>query len=360
MKNKSLLTLAVLGIMIAAMSGCDWGRNPVSPDLSEQRQMESAVLTGHVVIKTEGDSVSGLIMIGVKGTILRTVPDNGGRFRIDKIPTGNLVVEVTVKGAVSELPIHAVRAGEEIDVIIEVHDNSRAVMAEMKRKGRPSSGDLALEIRPDKWNAAWKDSEDDGDVLAKISGAGFETIEAASVKMIGPEGEIRPYDFDIGDTFFIAKFLQSEAIGLIEKPKAGEIYEIRVQGEFEAGAFDLSAVITIVGRPPSSGPLTLAVRPDKWNPAWKNGDGEVLAQISGEDFETIQPGTVKMIGPEGEIEPRSFDVGGMFFMAKFSQSEAIGLIKDPKAGESHVIQVTGVLEDETIFTLSATIAIVGR
>jgi hypothetical protein len=312
---------------------------------------------GDVLAKISGEDIKtikpeSVRMIGPEGEIEPYAFDIGDVFFIAKFLQSKAI-------GLIEKP----KAGEtyEIRVQGELEEGTFDLSAVITIVGdRKSTGDLALEIRPDRWNAAWKNSDEDGDVLAKISGAGFDTIEAASVKMVGPEGEIAPYDFDIGDTFFIAKFLQSEAIGLIEKPKAGETYEIRVQGEFEAGSFDLSAVITIVGRPPSSGPLTLAVRPDKWNPAWKNGDGEVLAQISGEDFETIQPGTVKMIGPEGEIEPRSFDVGGMFFTAKFSQGEAIGLIKDPKAGESHVIQVTGVLEDETTFTLSATITIVGR
>ncbi len=358
MRTKIILILTLFVLSLATIN-CDRVFSPFSPDVPKTEQSGNAVLTGTIFLSSSDTDFSS-ILIGIQGTSLQTVADGSGNFQIENLPLGDIVVEVTVQTQVSNLAIQGVITNEEIKIRIEIQAGNTAVLVDQQRNRR-SSGELQLEIRPDKWNVAWTDGAEE--VNAMISGEGFDTIKAETVRMVGPEGEIAtPYTYDVGGVYFIAKFYQKDAIKLIADPKSGESYEIHVTGELGDGSpFDLSDTITIVGKKTGVGELALDIRPDKWNVAWTGSAEEVNAMIRGEGFDTIKAETVRMVGPEGEIAtPYTYDVGGVYFIAKFYQKDAIKLIADPKSGESYEIHVTGELGDGSPFDLSDTITIVGK
>ena len=266
---------------------------------------------------------------------------------------------MSVESTVSDIQIDNVQSGEEIRITVEIRSNNRAVLANLERN-RESTESLKVEIRPNKWNVDWKNNDDE--VIAKIIGDGHDQIKSGSVKLVGPEGDvINPYDEDIGGNFFIAKFYQKDAIALITDPEPGEVYEILVTGQLEDGStFELNDAITIVGKKKGGGELSLDIRPDKWNVAWTESNGAINAMISGEGFDEIVPSTVKMTGPAGAISPYTYELGGVYFIAKFYQKDAIKLFSDPKAGNAYEIHVTGQLEDGTTFDLKDTITFVGK
>ena len=80
--------------------------------------------------------------------------------------------------------------------------------------------------------------------------------------------------------------------------------------------------------------LQLEIRPKKWNIDWENSMDEVQARIYGPGFETIDPTSIEIHGPNGKTitnfttEPP----GGVYFKIFFSQQEAIGLIENPQRG----------------------------
>ena len=208
---------------------------------------------------------------------------------------------------------------------------------------------------------------DTKDVTAKISGKGFDSIEASSVQMVGPGGSaISPSSSKVGKKSFEAKFLRSEALGLITDPVAGESYEIQVTGELSGGtAFMLTDTITIEEEDDDEeekeeGELELKIDPEKWNTNWKNSKGLVTARIKGKGFRGIDGDSVQMVGPEGSIAPYSYRTTGNSFIAKFKKEDAIGIIQDPEPGEEYFIQVTGKLSDGSQFSnLEYEIKIIG-
>ena len=74
----------------------------------------------------------------------------------------------------------------------------------------------------------------------------------------------------------------------------------------------------------------------------------------------MTPGSVKMTGPEGITTPYAYEIGGVHFIAKFSQKDAISLIVNPKSGENHQIHFSGQLENGSSFNLIDTINMVGN
>lgn len=365
MKIKSFLIISIIVISFLAFN-CGRSQSPLSPNGSINQQ---AFLDGTVVLSVNSTASFGAIQVGVKGTSLYTNLDGNGNFLIDNIPTGNIVVEVSVQSDLSNLPIDNVQTGEEIKITVEVQSNNQAVLASMERKGE-SSGPLQVEIRPDKWNIAWVDSIDE--VTARFSGEGFEDIDPSTLRMtcgsclepgelveIGP-----PFEWEVGGVSSVAKFLQSEAIRLLADPKRDETYTINVTGAMSSGAplENLSDEITIVGKKSGEGPLSLEIKPKQWNMAWANGDdgdGEVTARITGEDFDDIDTDMpILMSGPVGTpISPISTEFGGFFFIAKFSQSQAIALIPDPPLANSYNITVSFYLTDGSYHELSCSVPI---
>ncbi len=244
MRTKIILIITLF-ILSIANTNCDLGFTPLSPDVPKTDQSGKAVLTGTISLISGNASFSSII-IGIQGTSLQTVPDGNGNFQIENLPLGDVVVEVNVQTQVSNLTIRGVISNEEIKIRIEIQANNTAVLVEQQRNRR-SNSQLQVEIQPDKWNVAWTNSTEE--VNAMISGEGFNTIVASTVKMVGPAGEITPYTHEVGGVYFIAKFYQSEAIKIISNPKAGESYEIRVTGKLGDGSsFNLKDTITIVGK----------------------------------------------------------------------------------------------------------------
>ncbi len=86
-------------------------------------------------------------------------------------------------------------------------------------------------------------------MTAKIKGKGFDELDPASIKMVGPGGdEITPYSCDVGGVFFKAKFYQKDAIGIIPEPGRGDIHKIELKGNTSEGAaISLKYSIRIVG-----------------------------------------------------------------------------------------------------------------
>lgn len=263
--------------------------------------------------------------------------------------------------------------------------------------GKKDEVDMALVIRPKKWNIAWADGDinyggddgdDDGDglITARISGTKFEDIELGTVSMdygacsdgdTGVLEAVHPVSEQMGGSAYISKFNQSEAISLIQGLKTGETHYIHVTGNLVGGgSFCLDFLITLTGKKSEDEGFSLDMKPDKWDMSWADSasitldagdDGFVRARIRGEGFENIDPTTVVMScascvesGELSVISPTEHEFGGASFVAKFLKSEAIQLIKDPERGETHVIQVSGKLKDGASFETTDTIEIKGK
>ncbi len=367
MKTKSFLIISIIVISFLGVH-CSRSQSPLSPNDSFNQQ---AVLNGTVVLSGTSTASLGAIQIGVKGTSLYTNPDGNGNFLIENIPTGNIVVEVSVQSDLSDIQIDNVQSGEEIKITVEVQSNNQAVLANMERNNE-SVEQLKVEIQPNKWNIAWVDSLDE--VTARFSGEGFEEINPLTLQMScgsctepGELDVISPYEWELGGVSFVAKFHQSEAIRLLADPKRDETYTINVTGAMNSVTplENLSDEITIVGKKSGEGELSLEIKPKQWNIAWANGDdgdGEVTARITGEAFDEIDTARdILMSGKVGTpISTISTEVGGFSFIAKFSQSQAITLVHNPPLQDSYNITVSFYLTDGTHHVLSCSVPIKGK
>jgi hypothetical protein len=296
-----------------------------------------------------GESVQ---MVGPEGDMIESFSfDSGGN---------SFVVKFLQKDAIAIILDPKPGESHEIQVTGEFSDGTSFELTDtVIIAGKKSEGDLFLEIEPHKWNTSWVNSE--GVVTAKITGEGFDRINPDTVKMIGPEGDEIPFQsYEIAGNCFMAKFLKKDALSIIPEPVSGDIHEIQVIGALSDGeSFELTEVIIIAGKK-SEGELSLVINPGKWNTDWEESSDEVTAKITGEGFDEIDPGSVKMIGPEGdEIAPFSYEAGEDSFIAEFYRKDALSLIPDPKPKDSYVIQVTGTFDDGIGFTLKYTISIVG-
>ena len=109
----------------------------------------------------------GAVQVGVQGSNNYVTPDSYGNFAIGNLPLGNPVVDVVAQDVFTGIPLENVQSGDEITVRLDILANGKAHLAKME-KHNDSEGDLALEIRPKKWNLDWTESEDE--VSAKIWG----------------------------------------------------------------------------------------------------------------------------------------------------------------------------------------------
>ncbi len=100
---------------------------------------------------------------------------------------------------------------------------------------KSGEGPLTLAIRPKNWNMAWLDSDEEGEVTARIKGMDFEKIDPGTVQLVGPEGAISPQSTEFAGFAFMAKFMQSAAIGLIPNPPTQKRYELSITGAFTDG-----------------------------------------------------------------------------------------------------------------------------
>ncbi|MFO7865265.1 MAG: hypothetical protein R6V02_00440 [Candidatus Aminicenantes bacterium] len=367
MRQKHIvLTISVIFILAGAAVNCDRNMSPLSSELPQNKDTIGAVLTGTVDLGNSQVSSFSAVKVGVKDTNLVTTPNDKGDFTLKNIPPGDIALEVTVQTTVSDISIENVKTNDLIEAVIEVLAGNRAALVQMNKysDNNDTSNDVALEleIRPDRWSTDW--SEDNSystdEVIAKISGKGFDRIDYDSVRMTYMDEEIKPYEYDLGDRFFIAKFHQYEAISLIPDPKRGETPAIFVTGEIgdNGETFELSAAITIVGEKPA-GELSLEIRPDRWNTAWSKSEGVVLAMFSGEGFDEIPCDSVEMSGENGEsISFHTCSLSDSRFIVKFKQKEVIDLIPaDAGRGDTCDITVSGTVSGED-FSFTRTITIV--
>jgi len=370
MKTRPFLIISIIFISLLGFQ-CSKSQSPFSSDVVLGQQ---AVLNGTVLLTGTSTTSLGAIQIGIKGTSLYTSPDGNGDFQINDLPLGNIVVEVTVQSDISDIQIDDVKSGEEINITVEVQANNQAVLAHMERN-KKHTGDLQVQFQPKKWNLNWVDSEDE--VQARISGDGYNMIQKDSVEIYGPDGILKidnaDLEFNVGGTYFKAKFPQKLAIPLIEDPLTGMEYNITVKGKYGENGSSLDFVLTdkieIVGKMPKDGEdLSIQINPTKWNTNWEKSSGTVMVKFWGDDYDQIDPTTVLMIGPEDPdvpgdvvvISPVAWNLADAQLIVKFSKKDALSIIPDPPTPrEKYIILITGARYDMSTFSFDRTIEIVG-
>lgn len=355
MKVKYLAVLLLFMIPFIS-TGCSQGGSPAAPSASASERIGSAVLYGEITGSHLSHSDNIVLMI--EGAGLQTRPDANGYFELAGLPEGNQVFQVLVNAVVTQINVEDVQTEERIRIRLEVKTNCQAVVAQMERI-RNRQGDLKVDIQPDKWNVDWVNSS--GEVNARICGDDYASVLPETVRMVGPEGaEIAPFAHEVGGNSLVAKFLQSEAIGLIANPISGQSYEITVRFEAGGSTFEPVDTITVVGKKQDTEELTLSISPPKWNPAWGESTGNVVAKLRGAGIETIDPATVRMVGPGGgTIAPFEWVLEDAQFVAKFLKAEALSLIPGAVRGDAPVIRVSGSFSGGGAFDLEFTLEIVG-
>ena len=367
MKTKPFFIISIIVISLLGFH-CSKSQSPFSSDVVFEQQ---AVLDGKVVLAGTSTTSLEAIQVGIKGTSLYTSPDGNGDFQIKDLPLGNIVVEVTVQNDLSDIQIEDVKSGEEISITVQVQSNNRAVLANMERN-KKFTGELQVQFQPKKWNLNWVDSEDG--VQARISGDGHDTIQTESVEIYGPDGilmiENAYLEFDVGGTYFKAKFSQKDAMALINGPLTGKEYDITVKGTYGENKlpFELTDTIEIVGKmPKDSEELSIQVNPNKWNTNWGKSSGTVMIKFWGDGYDEIDPDSVLMIGPESPDGPDVVDVityvasnlADDQLIVKFSKVDALSIIPEPTPGDKHVIRITDDPNGMGTFNFEYSIEIVG-
>jgi len=343
MKTKYFILITILAISLITIR-CGQSQSPLSPQNDLSDPSTAATLTGNVEVASSNVSLAN-IQIGIKDSNVSVTPNSMGDFQINNLPLGNSVIEILVKDIISELPLENVQSREEIRIRLRVGSDCFATLTHMERN-KKTEAELTLQIRPKKWNLSWTESDDD--VVARINGEGHDTIQTESVEIYGPDGILMianaSLDIEIGGVYFKAKFLQRDALGLIQDPLSGMTYEITVKGTYgkDELPFELTDTIIIVGKEPRDEvELSIQVNPTKWNTNWTKSSGTVMVKFWGEGYDQIDPSAILMIGPEGvdEIGPAAWNLTGDHLIVKFFKKDAINLISDPTPGDSHVLRI---------------------
>ncbi len=100
---------------------------------------------------------------------------------------------------------------------------------------KSGEGPLTLTIKPTTWNMAWLESDEDGEVTARIKGEDFDKIDSTSIRLEGPAGSIEPQSTEFAGFSFNAKFKQSAAIALIPNTPTLTSYEVKITGYLTDG-----------------------------------------------------------------------------------------------------------------------------
>lgn len=367
MKFRFFIYAALIVFLAAAAISCDRGISPMSSEMPQSSESQGAVITGTITSGNSEFSNFSSVQVGVKGTNLITNPDDSGDFSLKNVPAGDATLEVIIQTTASDINIENVKQNDLVEVVIEVKTGHTAALVQVRKSNDNGDGNeelaLELEVRPQRWNSDW--AEDKGfsqdEVIAKIGGAGFDRIDFDTLIMTGPEGDkIEPCEYDLGGRYFIAKFYQYKAISLIPEPERGDVHTIQITGMTKEGeAFELTAVVTIVGEKPL-GEFSVEIHPDKWNTAWEKSEGYIQVMFRGEGFNDITSSSLEMSGPTGDpIFPGNTHLNDNHFHAKFKQKEAIGLIPtDAERGDSFTVTLSGEFDSGETFSIDYTITIV--
>jgi len=366
-----VILLACIFIFSFLSVSCNKDETPFAPNADIEEQTADTANTGNVASTGSYSNVSRSAKDEEKGSYHRPKSDFKGKSRTSHAASNDQVSDVSTGNEVSNATFNSATASYNPKSKPKPGGNKGPFRD--NENNNETTQEFRVRIQPFKWNINWANSM--GLVTVRISGEGFEEINPETLMMVGPEGAVTgpPSKAQVGPYSVVAKFLKSEAIGIIPEPQRGVPYEIQVMGQFndgtEFGPLIADTNIFVVGKKSLAGDLSLVIRPKKWNIAWGNdegnNDGEVTARISGEGFQDIDPASVQMAYPDGGLPPinpipGSYEFGGVSFVIKFNQSDAIGLIPDPKNGDSSTIHVTGSLSDGTTFNLPDKITIKGK
>lgn len=366
-----VILLACIFILSFLSVNCNKDGTPFAPKTDVEEQKADTANTGSVASTGSYSNVSRSAKSEERGSYQRPKSDFKGKSRTSHVASDDQVSEASTGNEVSNATFNSATANYNPKLKPKPWGNKGPSRDD--ENNNETTQDFRVRIQPFKWNINWANSM--GLVTVRISGEGFEEIDPDTLWLVGPEGAVTgpPSKAQVGPYSVVAKFLKSEAIGIIPEPQRGVPYDIQVMGQFNNGIEfgPLIAEIIVVGKKYLAGDLSLVIRPKKWNIAWGNDEGDndgenvVTARISGEGFQDIDPATVQMAYPEGGLPPispipDSYEFGGVSFVIKFNQSDAIGLIPDPKRGDPHVIHVTGNLSGGTPFDVWDTITISGK
>jgi hypothetical protein len=367
MKTKVIVLTFIFMLSFLSIS-CNKDGNPFTPAADVEEQSSEVVNTESVASTGSYSNGSRSAKSEEKGSYQRPKSD----FK-EKSRTSNAASDASTGNEVSNATFNSATASYNPKLKTKPGGNKGAFRD--NENDNETTQDFRVRIQPSKWNINWANSM--GLVTVRISGEGFEEINPDTLWLVGPEGAVTgpPSKAKVGPYSVVAKFLKSEAIGIILEPQRGVSYDIQVMGQFnDETDLDLPiAEIIVVGKKYLAGDLSLVIRPKKWNIAWGNDDDNgddsenvVTARISGERFQEIDPASVQMAYPDGGMPPispipGSYEFGGVSFVIKFNQSDAIGLIPDPKRGDPpHLIHVSGEFTDLTPFDVTYSITISGK
>ena len=260
---------------------------------------------------------------------------------------------------------------------------------------RPSQ-ELHIQVSPDAWNFSWANSS--GLLTVRLIGEGATNVdpETLTLSLTNEDDslttpEIKPLWAKQNDSHILAKFKKNEAIALLpEEAQAGDTFLVVIKGQFQSENGDgqefepLTDMIRVVGQnkhheDEEDEYLTIKLTPRNWNPAWAlslaetdddGGQGYVIAHFKGDGLQDIIQGSITLtLGTCDEAMGASImpvleelDEGEDEYLAYFEKSEAIGLIPEPKPGETYQVSVRVQLNnaDSPEYCQTFTIKIVGK
>jgi len=253
-KTFALLSLVVLTLgALSAVSCSDGGQGkgsptePPAPSLTMTTQSGGSaggsVRSFKSFSSSGGVSLAG-VTVRVQGTSIATETNGKGKFRLEEVPTGNLVLLFERDGQSAPLPINDVKNNEHIELTVSVAGD-QVTVEQMTRSQSPTVQALSVEMQPDTWNTNWANSS--GTVSAFVRGQGFELIDIGSIQLVGPGGVAMPSNVSVGGNHVRARFLKTEAIAILGLVQAGDIVEVTVEIMAGSDPMSLPASVRVVG-----------------------------------------------------------------------------------------------------------------
>ena len=138
---------AVFACLLSSVAGAACGESfsPTSPSGAGRGfggAPSGAVITGTVtgvalatMSLTEGFTAAATtrpVTVTVVGTNISTVIDGSGKFRLDNVPAGDVMLRFTATGLDATLTLFGVEAGDRIDLKVRVTDSSVRIEAESR------------------------------------------------------------------------------------------------------------------------------------------------------------------------------------------------------------------------------------